>query len=182
MGNRPSATRSTSAGIRLRVSLSPRVTPVIVRPPIMWLTSTAASVPNGGAPTTAAVPRRASASTQARSTGTAPVVSTTPSTPAPPVSAVTVSARPGPVVLTVWVAPSSFASSSRAATRSITTMFVAGVSLAASTAERPTAPAPVIRMRGAGAGREHVPHRPRTRLYPAAQRGEQVQWRVVGRP
>ncbi|WZB73440.1 hypothetical protein WJ968_31780 [Achromobacter xylosoxidans] len=46
------------------------------------------------------------------------------------------------MLFTVWVAPSSFASSSRDATTSIAMMVVAPATRAAMTALRPTAPAP----------------------------------------
>ena len=56
--------------------------------------------------------------------------------------------------LIVWVAPSSSASLRRLSWRSTAMIVVAGVSRAASTAERPTAPAPYTTMLAPGPGRQ----------------------------
>ena len=128
--------------MKVWVSLSPRVMPTMCLPPSSPLTSRPTSVPNGGAPTTTAVPRAARLSTDWRSTCTLPVVSMTPSQPAPPVISAIRAGKSSVEASTTWVAPSLRARSSRWGTTSTATIRWAGVSAAAITAERPTAPAP----------------------------------------
>ena len=139
-------------------------------------------MPNGGAPTTTAVPRAARLSTDWRSTCTLPVVSMTPSQPAPPVISA-IRAGKSSVRRVDHVGGAELAGEVEPVGDDVDRDDPQGRGEGRGHHGGQTDRAGTGHHDGAAGGRlEHVPHRADAGLHAAAERGDRLQRARRGRP